>query len=114
MVAKLEGIVNSTPVVFTKGNGDLWEATIPKTLNGVYIVELTATDDAGNIAYIARYILTIDITKLRVKLQQYPYNVKVKVKDYYANIRTGNYYEKFGIGNYYEKFKTGNYYAKFK
>lgn len=95
MVAKLEGIVNSTPVVFTRRNGDLWEATIPKTLNGVYIVELTATDDAGNIAYIARYILTIDITKLRAKLQKYPYNVKVKVKDYYANIRTGNYYAKF-------------------
>lgn len=74
MVIKLEGVVDSVPVVFTRRDGDWWETTVPKTLNGVYVVELTATDEAGNIAYTAKYILTIDITALRVKLQRYPYS----------------------------------------
>lgn len=55
--------------------------------NGVYVVELTATDEAGNIAYTAKYILTIDITALRVKLQRYPYSAKVRVGRYFARLK---------------------------
>lgn len=68
-------------------NGDWWETTVPKTINGVYVVELTATDEAGNIAYTAKYILTIDITALRVKLQRYPYSAKVRVGRYFARLK---------------------------
>ena len=68
-------------------DGDWWETTVPKTLNGVYVVELTATDEAGNIAYTAKYILTIDITALRVKLQRYPYSAKVRVGRYFARLK---------------------------
>lgn len=58
-----------------------------RTINGVYVVELTATDEAGNIAYTAKYILTIDITALRVKLQRYPYSAKVRVGRYFARLK---------------------------
>lgn len=87
VVIKLEGVVDSVPVVFTRRDGDWWETTVPKTLNGVYVVELTATDEAGNIAYTAKYILTIDITALRVKLQRYPYSAKVRVGRYFARLK---------------------------
>lgn len=87
MVVRLEGIVDNVPVVFTRGKGDWWETTIPKNLNGVYVVELTATDEAGNIAYTARYILSIDITALRVKLQRCPYNARVRVGKYFARLK---------------------------
>ena len=87
MVIKLEGVVDSVPVVFTRRDGDWWETTVPKTLNGVYVVELTATDEAGNIAYTAKYILTIDLTALRVKLQRYPYSAKVRVGRYFARLK---------------------------
>ena len=51
MVVRLEGKVQGQDVIFEHVQGDDWEAVIPPTLNGIYIVSLTAWDDAGNAAY---------------------------------------------------------------
>ena len=69
MVVRLEGKVQGKDVIFNRVYGDEWETIIPASLNGVYIVELTAYDDAGNMAYTARYILTIDLTSIHAKVR---------------------------------------------
>lgn len=70
-VVKLEGKVDGSAIIFEREEGDVWKATIPPQSNGVYIVELTATDDAGNIAYCAKYIITIDVSALTVRIEPF-------------------------------------------
>lgn len=86
MVVKLTGKIDGQDIIFERREGDWWETTIPHSLNGIYIVELTATDDAGNTAYTCRYILTIDLTALCVHLEPYPYWVEPLAPEYYATM----------------------------
>lgn len=73
MVVKLEGIIDGIPVIFNWKEGNLWEIKVPPSLTGVYIVELKAYDEAGNMAYVTLYVVTIDISSLKVKIEPYPY-----------------------------------------
>lgn len=91
MVVSLTGKINGEIVSLERTNGDQWVATIPSSLNGTYVVELTATDEAGNTAYCARYILTIDFTALCVDIRPYDYAVDMKNRDFDAVLRADTY-----------------------
>lgn len=54
MVVALRGTINGNIISFARAQGDRWEAIIPKSLNGAYVVDMSAVDEAGNIAYIAK------------------------------------------------------------
>lgn len=86
MVVKLQGIIDGQSVIFERDKGDWWKAAIPRNLNGVYIVELTAIDAAGNMAYCAKYIITIDLSALCVHIEPYPYYAEVLEPDFYATV----------------------------
>ena len=88
MVVKLVGKIDGQDVIFERREGDRWDATVPRNLTGVYIVELTAVDAAGNVAYCARYIVTIDLAALCVHLQPCPYRAELLRQNYYATLRT--------------------------
>ena len=88
MVVKLVGKVNGQDIIFERQDGDWWRATVPRTLNGVYIVELTATDDTGNTAFCAKYIVTIDVAALCVHLEPYPYRAELLRHNFYVTLRT--------------------------
>lgn len=77
MVTKLVGTVNGDEVIFQRVQGDEWSATVPASLSGVYVLDMTAYDAAGNAAYWARYILTVDPAALRVQLKACPYRANV-------------------------------------
>lgn len=68
MVTRVVGRANDFDLVFTRKNGDVWEANVPSMPSGEYAVELTATDEAGNVSYKAQALLVIDTTRLCVKL----------------------------------------------
>lgn len=87
MVVKLTGNVNGNDVIFQREKGDLWTTTIPPNIDGTYVVELTAVDDAGNTVYFTKYIVTFDIKNLCVKLQPYPYVTEVSVSKYYCILK---------------------------
>lgn len=94
MVVRLEGKVQGRDVIFNRVQGDEWETIIPASLNGVYIVELTAYDDAGNMAYTARYILTIDLTSIHAKVRINRIVTKVRLSRYCSKARLSQYYAK--------------------
>lgn len=94
MVVRLEGRVQGKEVIFNRVVGDVWETIIPPSLNGVYIVELTAYDDAGNMAYTSRYILTVDMSALCVKLELCRWQVNVSMKAWKTKSRFSRYYAK--------------------
>lgn len=94
MVVRLEGKVQGRDVIFNRVQGDEWETIIPPSLNGVYIVELTAYDDAGNMAYTARYILTVDLTSIHAKVRINRVDTRVRLSRYCSNVRMSQYYAK--------------------
>lgn len=90
MVVKLTGDVNGDDVIFRRVQGDEWEATVPASLNGTYVLDMMACDEAGNATYWARYIITVDLAALRVTLRVCPY-LAVLVESYHANLRPASY-----------------------
>lgn len=94
MVVRLEGKVQGKDVIFNRVYGDEWETIIPQSLNGVYVVELTAYDDAGNMAYTARYILTIDLTSIHAKVRINRIVTKARLSRYCSKARLSQYYAK--------------------
>ncbi len=87
MVVKLEGKVDGQVIIFEReSEGDVWKSTIPKRMNGIYIVELTATDDAGNVAYCAKYIITVDVEALYVRLEPFDKNAITGKENFYAKV----------------------------
>lgn len=73
MVVKLIGQVDGSDIIFEYVGGDSWRAVIPPTLSGMYVVELTTVDDAGNIGRYVKYMITIDMTCLKVEIQPLRY-----------------------------------------
>ena len=86
MVVRLVGKINSEPVIFERKAGDRWETIIPSVPSGVYIVELSAYDEAGNMAYISRFLLSIDLTALCMKVRLFDVGRKEAEKDFSANV----------------------------
>ena len=110
MVVKLEGKIDGNSIIFQRREGDWWETTIPPNLNGIYIVELVATDDAGNQGFATKYILAIDFDSLCVRLkplnfyadlQMDAYNVAIKVSDYSGTVKDIGIYSELQVSNYY-------------
>lgn len=72
----LTGKIEGQPVTFTlisqEGRRTKFQAEVPATLDGEYVVELTATDEAGNVAFVCKYLVTIDMSRLCVHLVPLP------------------------------------------
>lgn len=68
MVVELRGKVDGKEIVFERISEEEWKAAIPRELYGYYVVELEAFDEAGNRAYMTRFLLTIDLDALAIKL----------------------------------------------
>lgn len=92
MVVKLTGNINGATVIFERAQGDAWNATIPPSLDGTYVVDLLATYEAGNERYWARYILTVDLAALCVHLEPCPYRAEVLPETYQARAALSKYY----------------------
>ena len=68
MVVELRGKIDGKEILFERVSQDEWRAAIPREFCGFYIVELEAFDEAGNRAYITKFLLTVDLDSLGVKL----------------------------------------------
>lgn len=92
----LTGKIEGQPVTFTlirqEGRTSVFQAEVPATLDGEYVVELTAIDDAGNVAYVCKYIVTIDMSGLCVHIVPLPdYWLESVGEDYDLTCLPGDY-----------------------
>lgn len=110
MVVRLEGVIDGNPVIFKRKSGDWWETTIPANLNGVYVVELTAYDEAGNIGRAVRYIITVDLSSLCVRIVPYPYRAEI-IEEYETEIYLSNFYAVLQQESYCADVVLSEYYA---
>lgn len=60
MVKRVFGKVDGVEVIYEHKEGDWWAVPVPFDLDGEYIVEIIAEDDAGNQAFVARMLYTVD------------------------------------------------------
>lgn len=67
-VVELRGKVDGKEIVFERASEEEWKAQIPRELFGYYVVELEAFDEAGNRAFITKFLLTVDLEALAIKL----------------------------------------------
>ena len=81
MVVKVSGKIDGKEVIFERDEGDRWNATVPYDLDGMYVVELTAENDAGNIAYCTKMLLIVDPAPLCVRLVPLDYMVEIVPED---------------------------------
>lgn len=59
MVVKVWGRVDGADVIFSCVQGDVWQVPVPLDLDGEYVVEIFAEDEAGNQSYMARLLYTV-------------------------------------------------------
>ena len=77
MIVKVSGKVDGQDVIFERSEGNQWNITVPYDLDGMYVIEVTAENDAGNIAYCTKMLLIVDPATLCVKLVPLDYMVEV-------------------------------------
>lgn len=92
MVVRVEGIINGDKVIFERRAENQWIATVPEALNGIYVVNLTAWDEAGNVAYYAKYILAYDPVNLCASLVPCPYQAELVQDAWQASVTLSDYY----------------------
>lgn len=110
MITKLEGHVNGQALIFERIAGGIWAADIPGKLVGIYIVDMTAYDDAGNVAYISKYLLAYDPQNLCVHLTPYIYDAELPEDDYNAQL-TDDAYTQSIDDLYAQEIAPDDYYA---
>lgn len=64
---------------------------VPYDLDGMYVVELTTENEAGNIAYCTKMLLIVDPATLCVKLVPLDYMVEVISEDYKVTVIPEDY-----------------------
>lgn len=92
MVVMLKGTINGQDITLTRAQGDRWEAIVPASLDGAFVVDLTAIDEAGNVGYTAKYIITIDLASLCVHIEPCPYYEELLEPQYRAVLEKSEYY----------------------
>lgn len=71
-VVKVIGTVDSVPVILEHKEGNIWQVPVPSDQDGEYIVEIIAEDDAGNRAYLARILYTVDAGNICIHMLPLP------------------------------------------
>lgn len=91
MIVKVSGKVDGQDVIFERSEGNQWNITVPYDLDGMYVIEVTAENDAGNVAYCTKMLLIVDPATLCVKLVPLDYMIEVVPEEYETHIIPEDY-----------------------
>lgn len=82
MTTQVWGMLGSSKIIFDRTDGNIWKVTVPLLESGEYIVALYALDDAGNQAYMATILYTVDLEKLRYEIKMLDYSAQGSMRDF--------------------------------
>ena len=86
MVKREFGAVDNQDVVFTPNiDTGLWETAVPADVDGEYVTELYAEDEAGNISYIATVLFAVDTSNMCVRVKVIRYAAESSLVEYDAD-----------------------------
>lgn len=70
MIKRVFGTADNITITFKHDTATgLWLAAVPADRDGEYIMSLYAEDEAGNTAYVATALFTVDVSKLCVTVE---------------------------------------------
>lgn len=78
MVQRVFGRANGIEITFEYREGDWWCATVPSNLEGEYIVDVYAEDEAGNVAHKCKMLFAICGHELRAYVLNSGYRAEMK------------------------------------
>ena len=81
---KLIGYVDGVELSFEFSPPDTFKAIIPKQLDGTYIVQLFAHDNAGNIDTFANTFVIINFDELSYEILESNINSKEQIEEFFA------------------------------
>lgn len=90
-IRRMVGIVDGKEIIFRKDSGSLWTAAVPLDLDGEYIVEVRAFDEAGNEAYSTNMLFIVDPSTLDVKIIPLDYAYNIQDPDIKQETNISNY-----------------------
>lgn len=68
MIRRVFGKANDFEIILEKKANDRYEAKLPGVVDGQYIIELWAEDEAGNKTYVAKAMILVKAGKLKICL----------------------------------------------
>ena len=112
MIRKVYGRANNLDITFTYNERKgLYDAAIPRSVNGTYFLDLYAEDIAGNISYMATAIFEFDPSSFKCSLKIIDYAENAQMNEFReVLLRTGlmveeskkKYDERLALQNKYE------------
>ena len=91
MVTRVYGRANGAEIIFTRKEGDLWQAEVPANLEGEYIVDLWAENDAGRTSYVCKALFAISGHKLKVTVLERGYTGEVSLGSLLGGLEKGGF-----------------------
>lgn len=91
MIVKVTGKVDGKEVIFDHTEGDQWKITVPLDLDGMYVIEVIAEDNAGNVAYCTKMLLIVDPATLCVKIVALDDTVELIREEYTVDVVNNTY-----------------------
>lgn len=81
-IRRVWGTADDIQLVFTYSEiTGRWEATVPTPADGRYIVALYAEDMAGNTAYVAKILFTVDLRNMCVTFKVLEINSDASMRE---------------------------------
>ena len=87
MVQRVFGRANEFEVVFEHQEGDWWTITAPANLEGEYIVDIYAEDEAGNVSHICKALFAICGHELQIHVMDSGHRLEVREGGYNVGCR---------------------------
>lgn len=111
MVHKVIGTVDGKEFSFEKSDReDIWVVNVPADTDGEYIVDVTAYDEAGNMAFCTKYLLIVNVKNLVCKLLPIEYASDLLGEKYKSELLCKKY-ESDVLGKKYASEILGEKYA---
>ena len=112
MVVRLIGKIDGKEMILERAEGDWWEVTVPPPKSGTYIADFTAYDDAGNVAYCTKILVTFRPEDLCLRLEPCPHGAGTEGPAWTVSACAGRYVSRMLPGDFLGMVKTSGYYAE--
>ena len=96
MVKRVFGKVDGIEVNYDHSKGDCWNVPVPLDIDGEYVIEVIAEDEAGNQSFITRLLYTVkgeNICVHQLPLSGYLFD-KVERKLYFDKVERKLYFDR--------------------
>lgn len=112
MIKKVYGKANDLSITFTYNEQKgLYDAAIPRSVNGTYFLDLYAEDIAGNITFMATALFEFDPSSFKCSLKIIDYAENAMMEEFKESLSNGGfnvmeskkkYGERLALQNRYE------------